>query len=67
MTIRGRSNFLARQLVLFSTAAIVLLVFAWTLRPLTFLTCRAEQVVAEPAKAGNGVRRVSFPFESDPF
>ena len=30
MTIRGRSNFEARQLVLFSTAAIVLLVFAWT-------------------------------------
>ena len=30
------------------------------LRPLTFLTCRAEQVVAEcPAKAGNGVRRVA--------
>ena len=60
MTIRGHSIFEARQLVLFSAAAIVLLVFVWT-RPLRPLTCRAEQVVAEcPAKAGNGVRRVSF-------
>ena len=29
MTIRGHSNFEARQLVLFGAAAIVLLVFVW--------------------------------------
>jgi hypothetical protein len=31
MTIRGHTIFEARQLVLFSAAAIVLLVFVWTL------------------------------------
>jgi hypothetical protein len=31
MTTRGHSNFEARQLVLFGGAAIVLLVFVWTL------------------------------------
>jgi hypothetical protein len=31
MTIRGHSNFKARQLVLFGAAAIVLLIFMWTL------------------------------------
>jgi len=31
MTIRGHTNFEARQLVLFSAAAIVLLVLVWTL------------------------------------
>jgi hypothetical protein len=30
MTMRGHSNFEARQLVLFGAAAIVLLVFVWT-------------------------------------
>ena len=49
MTIRGHTIFEARQLVLFSAAAIVLLVFVWTTH--SSLTCRAEQVVAEcPAK-----------------
>ena len=31
MTIRGHSTFEARQLVLFGAAAIVLLIFVWTL------------------------------------
>jgi hypothetical protein len=31
MTIRGHTNFETRELVLFSVAAIVLLVFVWTL------------------------------------
>ena len=41
MTIRRHSDFEARQLMLFGTATIVLLVFAWTFAYLASRACKS--------------------------